>query len=85
MVIELLEPITEGTAWYEFLQEHGEGVQHLGFTYVDKEKGMEQFEKDGYAMIHKGRYDSDDGTYIYYDTEDAMGVVVELLHSDVKK
>ena len=46
---------------------------------------MEQFEKDGYAMIHKGRYDSDDGTYIYYDTEDDMGVVVELLHSDVKK
>ena len=83
MVIELLEPITEGTAWKEYLDEHGEGVQHVGFQFVDKEKAMEQFEKDGYPIIHQGRYDSDNGTYIYYDTEDALGVTVELLHSDV--
>ncbi|MFC2124142.1 VOC family protein [Bacteroidota bacterium] len=85
MVLELLEPITEGTAWKEFLDEHGEGVQHLGFKFVDKEKAKEQFEKDGYPIIHEGRYDSQDGTYIYYDTEEALGATVELLHSDVSE
>ncbi len=85
MVIELLEPITEGTAWKEYLDKHGEGVQHLGFRFVSREKAKEQFAKDGYPIIHEGRYDSDDGTYIYYDTEEALGVTVELLHSDSKK
>lgn len=82
VVIELLEPITEGTAWKEFLDEHGEGVQHIGFKVVDIDKMSAALEKAGYPIIHKGRYDSDDGTYIYYDTQDALGVVIELLHSD---
>ena len=82
VVIELLEPITEGTAWKEFLDEKGEGVQHIGFKVVDVEKTSAELEKAGYPEIHRGRYDSDDGTYIYYDTQDALGVVIELLHSD---
>ena len=82
VVIELLEPITEGTAWKEFLDENGEGVQHIGFKVVDVNKMSAELEKAGYPIIHKGRYDSDDGTYIYYDTQEALGVVIELLHSD---
>lgn len=82
VVIELLEPITEGTAWKEFLDEKGEGVQHIGFKVVDADKMSAELEKAGYPMFHKGRYDSDDGTYIYHDTQDALGVVIELLHSD---
>jgi len=82
VVIELLEPITEGTAWKEFLDEKGEGVQHIGFKVVDADKMSAELEKQGYPIIHKGRYDSDDGTYIYHDTQDALGVVIELLHSD---
>jgi hypothetical protein len=82
MVIELLEPITEGTAWKEFLEKHGEGVQHIGFQVVDQDKTTKALEKAGYPVIHEGRYDSDDGTYIYYDTEEALGVVLESLHSD---
>ena len=85
VVIELLEPITEGTAWKEFLDEKGEGVQHIGFKVVNKDKTMLELENAGYPIIHQGRYDSDDGTYIYYDTQEALGVVVELLHSDVKE
>jgi catechol 2,3-dioxygenase-like lactoylglutathione lyase family enzyme len=82
VVIELMEPVGEGTAWKEFLDENGEGVQHLGFKVVDKVKASQALEKAGYPIIHQGRYDSDDGTYIYHDTQDALGVIVELLHSD---
>ena len=82
VVIELMEPVGDRTAWKEFLDENGEGVQHLGFKVVDKEKASKALEKAGYPVIHEGRYDSDDGTYIYHDTQDALGVIVELLHSD---
>jgi len=85
VVIELLQPISEGTSWKEFLDKKGEGVQHLGFQVVDPDKTSRELEKAGYPIIHQGRYDSDDGTYIYHETLDALGVVVELLHSDTKK
>ena len=85
VVIELLEPISGGTSWQEFMDEKGEGVQHIGFQVVDPEKTSAELEKAGYPIFHQGRYDTDDGTYIYLDTQDALGVVVELLHSDEKK
>jgi 4-hydroxyphenylpyruvate dioxygenase-like putative hemolysin len=85
VVIELLQPISEGTSWKEFLDKKGEGVQHLGFQVVDPVKTSRELEKAGYPIIHQGRYDSDDGTYIYHETLDALGVVIELLHSDTKK
>jgi len=85
VVIELLQPISEGTSWKEFLDEKGEGVQHLGFQVEDPDKTSAELAKAGYPVFHQGRYDSDDGTYIYHETLDALGVVVELLHSDTKK
>jgi len=85
VVIELLQPISEGTSWKEWLDKKGEGVQHLGFQVVDPDKTSAELEKAGYPVFHKGRYDSLDGTYIYHDTQDALGVVIELLHSDQKK
>jgi catechol 2,3-dioxygenase-like lactoylglutathione lyase family enzyme len=85
VVIELLQPISEGTSWKEYLDEKGEGVQHLGFQVVDPDKTSAELEKAGYPIIHQGRYDADNGTYIYHETLDALGVVVELLHSDTKK
>ena len=42
-------------------------------------------EKLGYPVLHQGRYDSDDGTYVYMDSEKKLGLMVELLHSDPKK
>lgn len=85
VVLELLQPISEGTSWKEFLDKKGEGVQHLGFQVADLEKTSKELEKAGYPVLHQGRYDSDDGTYIYHETLDALGVVVELLHSDKAK
>jgi methylmalonyl-CoA/ethylmalonyl-CoA epimerase len=85
VVIELLQPISEGTSWKEFLDKKGEGVQHLGFQVDDPERTSRELEKEGYPIIHQGRYDTDDGTYIYHETLDALGVVIELLHSDAKK
>jgi methylmalonyl-CoA/ethylmalonyl-CoA epimerase len=85
VVLELLQPISEGTSWKEFLDKKGEGVQHLGFQVADQNKTSQALEKAGYPIIHQGRYDSDDGTYIYHETLDALGVVVELLHSDKAK
>ena len=57
VVIELLQPISEGTSWKEFLDKKGEGVQHLGFQVADPDKTSRELEKEGYPIIHQGRYD----------------------------
>jgi methylmalonyl-CoA/ethylmalonyl-CoA epimerase len=85
VVIELLQPVGEGTSWKEFLDKKGEGVQHLGFQVVDPAKTQATLEKLGYPVAHQGRYDSDDGTYTYFDSLKDLGVLIETLHSDKKK
>ncbi len=85
VVLELIQPVGEGTSWKEILDKRGEGVHHLGFQVVDPGKTAQSLEREGYPVIHQGRYDSDDGTYIYFDSQKALGVLIEALHSDPKK
>jgi methylmalonyl-CoA/ethylmalonyl-CoA epimerase len=84
VVLELIEPVGEGTSWKEYLDKKGEGVQHLGFQIADPERASQAMVQAGMPVLHQGRYDSDNGTYIYIDSQDSLGVVLELLHSDSK-
>jgi methylmalonyl-CoA/ethylmalonyl-CoA epimerase len=80
--LEFLEPVGGETSWAEFLEKYGEGVQHLGFQVKDLDRSLDALKRLGFAELHRGRYDSDNGTYVYMDTKDALGVTIELLHSD---
>mgnify|MGYP001126054987 CR=1 FL=1 len=80
--LEFMEPVGGDTSWAEFLEKHGEGVQHLGFQVKDLERSLDTLKRLGFAELHRGRYDGDNGTYVYMDTKDALGVTIELLHSD---
>jgi methylmalonyl-CoA/ethylmalonyl-CoA epimerase len=81
-VLELMQPIGGNTAWKDYLDKNGEGVQHVAFKVVDVEKTIQSLEQQGMPVIHRGRYDSDDGDYVYVDSQDKLGVTIELLHSD---
>lgn len=83
-VIELIEPVGDNTSWKEGLDQNGESVHHLGFQVQDLDKTVASFEKQGMGVVHRGRYDSNDGDYVYLDTRDKLGVTIELLHSDPK-
>ena len=83
-VLELMQPVGGDTAWKDFLDQNGEGVQHVAFQVVDLEKTIQSLERQGMPVIHRGRYDSNDGDYVYVDSRDKLGVTIELLHSDKK-
>lgn len=85
ITIELIQPVGKDTSWQEFLDANGEGVQHVAFQVNDLDKTIQNFERTGAPVLHRGRYDSDNGSYVYMDTKKALGVTVELLHSDPKK
>jgi hypothetical protein len=84
VVLELIEPVGGDTAWKEYLDQYGEGVQHIGIQVTDLEGSVRRIQQLGYPEIHRGRYDKDNGTYVYFDTVKQLGTVVELLHSDPK-
>ncbi|MGE5646531.1 MAG: VOC family protein [Acidobacteriota bacterium] len=83
-VLELMEPVGGPTAWKDFLDKNGEGVQHVAFQVEDLERTIKSLEQQGMPVIHRGRYDSNDGDYVYVDSQAKLGVTIELLHSDKK-
>jgi catechol 2,3-dioxygenase-like lactoylglutathione lyase family enzyme len=84
-VLELMEPVGGPTSWKDQLDEHGESVQHVAFKVVDLDKTIKSLEQQGMPVIHRGRFDSNDGDYVYVDSADKLGVTVELLHWDKQK
>jgi hypothetical protein len=81
-VLELMQPLGPDTHWKEHLDRYGEGVHHIAFRVQDLEKTVESFRRQGMAELHRGRFDKDNGTYVYVDSKDKLGVTIELLHND---
>lgn len=82
VVLELIEPVGKDTSWKQYLDEHGEGVQHLGFQVRNLDQSIANAQRAGMPVLHRGRYDKDNGDYVYLESEKALGVTLELLHSD---
>lgn len=81
MRIELIEPMEGDTVYQEFLDKHGEGVQHLGVLVDDMEQALASAADRGLTMTQDGAgFGLDgDGHYAYLDTEDLVGVTLELI------
>ncbi|MFN7993568.1 MAG: VOC family protein [Bryobacteraceae bacterium] len=85
VTLELIQPIGGDTSWKQFLDSNGEGVQHIAFEVADLNRTIKGFGESGMPVLHQGRYDDDSGAYVYIDSAKALGVTLELLHSDPKK
>jgi len=79
--IELIEILEGDTVYAEFVQEHGYGVHHFGVLVDDMDQALAQAEEAGLTMTMDGagfgRHG--DGHYAYLDTEDKIGVTIELI------
>lgn len=76
VTVELLEPLDEPSPWLEFKQKHGPGVHFIAFTVNGFEQHIDFMQGQGFDLIHKGEYGS--GRYSYFDTEQALGVILGL-------
>jgi catechol 2,3-dioxygenase-like lactoylglutathione lyase family enzyme len=75
--LELIEPIGEESAWHEGLASRGEGVHHLAFWVEGMDQSKAFLDSRGMSLIHRG--DMGEGQYAYYDAQDRLGVMLELL------
>jgi methylmalonyl-CoA/ethylmalonyl-CoA epimerase len=79
--IELIEMLEGDTVYAEFVREHGYGVHHFGVLVDDMNQALAQAEAAGLTMTMDGAgFGRDgDGHYAYLDTEDKIGVTIELI------
>lgn len=81
MMYELIEPVQGPNSYEEFLNEHGEGLHHLGYFVDDIDTAIDQMEKAGYKLLQSGRNfgANNDGGYAYFETEGALGHIIEAI------
>ncbi|MFW5729077.1 MAG: VOC family protein [Spirochaetota bacterium] len=79
--VELIQSTKGPNVYEEFIHRHGYGVQHFGVLVPDMATAIAQAEAAGFEMIMDGAgFGVDgDGHYAYLDTEEAFGVVYELI------
>jgi methylmalonyl-CoA/ethylmalonyl-CoA epimerase len=81
--IELIQHHSGDTCYKEFLERRGEGMQHLGFFLDDHEQHQRviaEFLTNGFSVLQSGRFG--DALYTYFDTESAIGAVMEIVYLD---
>ena len=78
--IQLVQPGPEPTPQRRFLDEHGEGVFHIGFEVPDADAAVEQAVALGVRPLMSGRRPDASG-FTYFDTAAAAGVVLEIRQS----
>jgi methylmalonyl-CoA/ethylmalonyl-CoA epimerase len=79
VTIELIQPIGGPSTWQEFLDAHGEGVHHLAFMVEGTDRVVQVLQGQGIPVVQQGDYTG--GRYTYLDSQEKLGVLLELLEN----
>ena len=81
--LELVQPVEGKSVHKDFLETHGEGLQHLGFDVSDYDEMFDRFIKAGFVPLL--RVDTYVAAYkvhlkaCYFDTRKVGGVIFEII------
>lgn len=78
MMWEVIQPLEGPSIYTEFLEKHGEGVQHVGQACngLGFDAQCERFAEAGRQMIQSGTWKG--VRYAYFATEELIGTTVEI-------
>lgn len=81
VMYELIQPVEGPSSYEEFLNERGEGLHHLGYFVEDIDEAIREMEDKGFSLLQSGRGfgTENDGAYAYFETEDALGHIIEAI------
>lgn len=79
--IELIQPLSGESVYADHIAKHGYGLHHFGLLVDDMDSALAKARAAGYEMTMDGAgFGLDgDGHYAYLDTEDRLGVILELI------
>lgn len=76
--VELVQPVTGKSVQREFLDKHGEGINHIAFIVDNLDKETDTLIKKGFKIISSGMIVGGGG-FAYFNTDKVGGVVFELV------
>lgn len=79
--LEIVQVLEGEPIHKEFLRERGEGMHHIGLYVENFDKELSKWERAGHKVLQKSRLPPPypkTGGYAYIDTEDLIGVILEL-------
>ena len=80
ITLELVETVKGRSIYQEFLEQHGEGLHHLGFpTPLPFDDELEKWEKMGIQPLQINRLDDPEEGWAYMDTQKLTGFILEIL------
>jgi methylmalonyl-CoA/ethylmalonyl-CoA epimerase len=71
--LELTEPVSGGNYNETWMDEHGEGANHVAFQVADLTKEVEELKAKGVPAMYYAK-----GEYAYMDARKVGGIVIEL-------
>ena len=78
-------PPTPPNIYHDYLNQHGEGIQHMGIPVDDLPKAVAAYKKLGYHVWQAGAWGDvgkkGSGQYDYMTTDSIGGISVELIHA----
>ena len=78
--MELVQPVSGESVQREFLDKHGEGINHIAFEVDNLEKETDELLKKGFKVISSGKFVGGGG-FAYFDTDKVGGVQTELFQT----
>jgi methylmalonyl-CoA/ethylmalonyl-CoA epimerase len=86
-MVELVQPLEGPSIYHDWLEEHGEGLHHVGVEVPSLDGAVETATASGFSVIQSGRgYGLDgDGGFAYLDTYDRLRIIVELLEFPARR
>jgi len=78
---ELMQPLDGYSIYNEFIEKHGEGLQHIKLYYSDCAKALGQYKQKGYEVVQSGKIGDDE--FYYLESADKVGITLELGNAGV--
>jgi 4-hydroxyphenylpyruvate dioxygenase-like putative hemolysin len=78
--LEIMEPIDGPSVWRDFLDEHGEGLHHIGLEATGIDGAIASIEAQGMPLVQRAEYKTayDTGRNAYFASEEKLGAMIEL-------
>ena len=78
--LELVETLEGRTVYQEFLEEHGEGLHHIGVpTPLPFDAELEKWGRLGIEALQVNKMESPEEGWAYMDTQGSIGCILEVL------
>ena len=79
VTIEMHQPVAGDSPWMDYLNKHGEGIDHICYTVDNVEKERDEMVEKGFPILLSVKDKDGSLADVYYDTRKTGNVIISTL------